>query len=908
MTDNTINVRIKQKIDTESNWSKNNPVLLKGEKGLIEGTGKYKIGNGTSKWSDLSLYEGMTASDRSKLNSIASGATKVTVDSALSSTSTNPVQNKVINSALAGKSNTNHTHDLSTMINTLSTGTATPTDEDYYISQYSSGGTTTTTYHRRPMKALFEYIKGKLSTVAVSGSYNDLSNKPTIPTVGNGTVTIKQAGTNKGTFTMNQSGNTTIELTDNNTTYSTGTSSTSGLTKLYTGTGTATDGTMTQAAIKGALDGKSDSSHLHSQYYDSKISRTKNTVLAAPNGSDGGAVFRKLEASDLPGTYAGSSTAGGAAISANKINPTVTFTCGDNNNTTGYRLIATVSLGKWSNYRATFITCSRHQGYGFISIGFGCNNSTISQANGYAEIKYYGLTSSASVISKDAFQIYISADGTKAYVFWKYWDYSSCDIIILKSDFTISNGTWMTGISSDYGVRKAQIDINTASSADSVPWSGITGKPSTFTPSSHTHDDRYYTESEVDSKLNGKANTSHTHTISQITDIANASVKTATTATTAQSVEWNNVKNKPSTYAPSSHNHNYAGSASAGGAANSANILNNYFGTTRQASADIDLTNSTYANRVSYMMATSSMTTGKPPSDAHVLTFGWDTTAGWGAQLALGDGSGTHMYVRGADSKNNKSVYGNWKTMLDSENYNSYAPSKTGSGASGTWGISVTGNATTATKLSSSAGSANQPVYFSDGKPVAGTYTLGKSVPSDAKFTDTVYTHPTTSGNKHIPSGGSAGQILRWSADGTAVWGADNNTTYNDATTSARGLMTAAMVTKLNGIATNANNYSLPTASSSTLGGVKTTSTVTETSGYSPCPIVSGVPYYRNPLAQKEYTLSNISGTLAVSKGGTGATSASTGRANLGAVNFVCQKTEPEDGDQNVGDLWFAEE
>lgn len=33
-----------------------------------------------------------------------------------------------------------------------------------------------------------------------------------------------------------------------------------------------------------------------------------------------------------------------------------------------------------------------------------------------------------------------------------------------------------------------------------------------------------------------------------------------------------------------------------------------------------------------------------------------------------------------------------------------------------------------------------------------------------------------TSGNKHIPSGGSSGQILRWSADGTAVWGDDNDT------------------------------------------------------------------------------------------------------------------------------------
>ena len=54
-------------------------------------------------------------------------------------------------------------------------------------------------------------------TSSFSGNYNDLSNKPTIPTVGNGTITIKQGGSSKGTFTTNQSGNTTIELTDNNT-------------------------------------------------------------------------------------------------------------------------------------------------------------------------------------------------------------------------------------------------------------------------------------------------------------------------------------------------------------------------------------------------------------------------------------------------------------------------------------------------------------------------------------------------------------------------------------------------------------------------------------------------------------------------------------------------------------------
>ena len=47
---------------------------------------------------------------------------------------------------------------------------------------------------------------------------------------------------------------------------------------------------------------------------------------------------------------------------------------------------------------------------------------------------------------------------------------------------------------------------------------------------------------------------------------------------------------------------------------------------------------------------------------------------------------------------------------------------------SGTWNISITGNANTATALTSNAGGTEQPIYFSGGKPVATSYALKATV------------------------------------------------------------------------------------------------------------------------------------------------------------------------------------
>ena len=51
-----------------------------------------------------------------------------------------------------------------------------------------------------------------LATVATSGLYNDLANKPTIPTVNNATLTIQKNSTNVATFTANAASNVTANI------------------------------------------------------------------------------------------------------------------------------------------------------------------------------------------------------------------------------------------------------------------------------------------------------------------------------------------------------------------------------------------------------------------------------------------------------------------------------------------------------------------------------------------------------------------------------------------------------------------------------------------------------------------------------------------------------------------------
>lgn len=101
-------------------------------------------------------------------------------------------------------------------------------------------------------------------------------------------------------------------------------------------------------------------------------------------------------------------------------------------------------------------------------------------------------------------------------------------------------------------------------------------------------------------------------------------------------------------------------------------------------------------------------------------------------------------------------------------------------------------SATTAAALTSNAGSSTQPVYFSGGKPVACSYTLGKSVPADALFTDHTYENmkgatSSAAGSAGLVPAPNIGEQLKFlRADG--AWVIPTNTTYSVGTSSYLGI------------------------------------------------------------------------------------------------------------------------
>ena len=553
--------------------------------------------------------------------------------------------------------------------------------------------------------------------------------------------------------------------------------------------------------------------------------------------------------------------------------------------------------------------------------------------------------------------------------------------------------------------------------------SEVTGLQSALdgkSPTSHTHVISGVTG--LQAALDGKSNTGHKHTISDVTNLQSAldgksgtghthnyagSASAGGAATTANKVAnaltlklngasaqtYNgssaiefNVTPSGIGAAASSHSHNYAGAGSAGGAANSAVTLTTatagsatqpvYFTGGKPAACTYTLEKSVPSNAVftdtdthhvsNTIVASASTATANTSAsngsvylnhiengsvrNAHKIVGGGATTvtsdtagtitvsstnttysAGSGIGLSntqfynsgvrsisTGTANGT-INVNTNGSTANVAVYGLGSAAYT--NSNAYAAASHNHNYAGS--SSAGGVANSAATLTTNAGSATQPVYFTGGKPAACTYTLGKSVPSDAVFTDTnthyasntivasaanatsngaasngnVYLNHIENGsvrNAHKIVGGGATTVTSDTAGTITI--SSTNTTYGTATTSSNGLMSSSDKSKLDGIQAGADTVSFSRSLSSgtkigtlTINGTGTdlycqTNTDTNTTYSAGAGIgLNGTQFYNTGV--RSISSGSTNGTISVNTNGTAADVAVKGLGSAAYTN-----------------------
>ena len=152
-------------------------------------------------------------------------------------------------------------------------------------------------------------------------------------------------------------------------------------------------------------------------------------------------------------------------LRADGVNQYVILSSGDGNNE-GYRLVfeGTVT-GGWSINSMTLLVNSRHAGTGMISIVFHTTNQESTSYVG--SLNYYGSTIS---LGDTMWRLFYNTTTKKVRLFWRFYDYSDCQVSILNRrgiTTNISNRTWYTTIPSDSG-SELPAYYNWASSAHAL--------------------------------------------------------------------------------------------------------------------------------------------------------------------------------------------------------------------------------------------------------------------------------------------------------------------------------------------------------------------------------------------------------------------------------------------------------
>lgn len=201
--------RVKTRHDTESAWLLENPVLLEGEIALVTDLKKYKVGDGSSNFADLEYWD------------VASGSVDwddITNKPDFASVATSGDYNDLSNTPAIPTSTSELTNDsgfiTSSDIPTIPTKTSDLTNDSGFITSSDIPTKTSDLTNDSGFITLSDIpeIPNKTSDLTNDSGFITIEDIPEIPTVNNPTVTINQGGQTKGSFTLNQSEDTTINL------------------------------------------------------------------------------------------------------------------------------------------------------------------------------------------------------------------------------------------------------------------------------------------------------------------------------------------------------------------------------------------------------------------------------------------------------------------------------------------------------------------------------------------------------------------------------------------------------------------------------------------------------------------------------------------------------------------------